>query len=50
MLPDDLRLQVLSPLSSDAGQAKGFPEGCDHLARSVDDKEDWEQATINSLV
>jgi hypothetical protein len=49
MLPDDLRLQVLSPLVQMLAKQKDSLKDVIVLLESVDDKEDWEQATINSL-
>jgi hypothetical protein len=49
MLPDDLRLQVLSPLVQMLAKQKDSLKDVITLLEGVDDKEDWEQATINSL-
>ncbi len=49
MLPNDLRLQVLSPLVQMLSKQKGALKDVIDLLESVDDKDDWEQATINSL-
>ena len=49
MLPDDLRLQVLAPLVSMLADQKDSLKDVIELLESVDDKDDWEQATINSL-
>lgn len=49
MLPDDLRLQVLSPLVQMLAKQKDSLKDVISLLESVDDKEEWEQATINSL-
>jgi hypothetical protein len=49
MLPDDLRLQVLSPLVQMLAKQKDSLKDVIALLESVDDKEEWEQATINSL-
>jgi hypothetical protein len=49
MLPDDLRLQVLAPLVSMLADQKESLKDVIDLLESVDDKDDWEQATINSL-
>jgi len=49
MLPEDLRLQVLAPLVSMlADQQESLKDVID-LLESVDDKDEWEIATINSL-
>jgi hypothetical protein len=49
MLPDDLRLQVLSPLVQMLSKQKEPLKDVIDLLESVDDKDEWEQATINSL-
>ncbi len=49
MLPDDLRLQVLSPLVQMLVKQKDALKDVIELLESVDDREEWEQATINSL-
>ncbi len=49
MLPDDLRLQVLAPLVSMLADQKESLKDVIDLLESVDEKDDWEQATINSL-
>jgi hypothetical protein len=49
MLPNDLRLQVLSPLVQMLAKQKGALKDVIDLLESVNDKDDWEQATINSL-
>jgi hypothetical protein len=49
MLPDDLRLQVLAPLVRLLADQKDSLQDLIDLLESVDDKGDWEMATINSL-
>lgn len=49
MLPDDLRLQVLAPLVSMLSDQKESLKDVIELLESVDDKDEWELATINSL-
>ena len=49
LLPDDMRLQVLSPLVQMLVKQKESLKDVIDLLESVDDKEDWEIATINSL-
>jgi hypothetical protein len=49
MLPDDMRLQVLSPLVQMLAKQKESLKDVIDLLESVDDKDEWEQATINSL-
>lgn len=49
MLPDDLRLQVLSPMVQMLVKQKDALKDVIELLESVDDKDEWEQATINSL-
>ena len=49
LLPDDLRMQVLSPLVSMLVDQKESLKDVIDLLESVDGKEDWEVATINSL-
>jgi hypothetical protein len=49
LLPDDMRLQVLSPLVLMLVKQKESLKDVIDLLESVDDKEDWEIATINSL-
>ena len=49
MLPNDLRLQVLSPLVQMLSKQKGALRDVIDLLESVDDKDEWELATINSL-
>ena len=49
MLPDDMRMQVLSPLVQMIVNQKESLKNVIELLESVDDKEDWETATINSL-
>jgi hypothetical protein len=49
MLPDDLRLQVLSPLVQMLADQKESLKDVIDLLNSVDNKDEWEIATINSL-
>ncbi len=49
MLPTDMRLQVLSPLVQMLVKQKDALKDVIALLESVNDKEDWEIATINSL-
>lgn len=49
MLPDDLRLQVLSPLVTMLSNQKESLKDVIDLLNSVDNKDEWEIATINSL-
>jgi len=49
MLPDDLRLQVLSPLVTMLSDKKEALKDVINLLSSVDNKDEWEIATINSL-
>lgn len=49
LLPDDLRLQVLSPLVQMLVSQKDALNNVINLLESVDDKEEWIIATINSL-
>ena len=49
LLPDDLRMQVLSPLVSMLVDQRESLKDVIDLLKSVDVKEDWEVATINSL-
>lgn len=49
LLPDDLRLQVLSPLVQMIVSQKDALKDVIDLLESVDDKEEWVIATINSL-
>lgn len=49
LLPDDLRLQVLSPLVQMLVKQKESLLDVIELLESVDDKEEWVSATINSL-
>lgn len=49
MLPADLRLQVLSPLVQMLSKQKEPLKDVIELLESVDDKDEWEQATLNSL-
>ena len=49
LLPDDMRLQVLSPLVQMLASKKESLKDVIELLESVDEKEDWVQATINSL-
>lgn len=49
LLPDDLRLQVLAPLVQMLVNQKDALKDVIELLESVDDKEEWVIATINSL-
>lgn len=49
LLPDDLRLQILSPLVQLLVSQKESLKDVIDLLESVDDKEEWIIATINSL-
>lgn len=49
LLPDDLRLQVLAPLVQMLVDQKDALKDVIDLLESVDDKEEWIIATINSL-
>ncbi len=49
LLPDDMRLQILSPLVQMLVKQKESLKDVIDLLESVDNKEDWEIATINSL-
>lgn len=49
LLPDDMRLQVLSPLVQMLVKQKESLKDVIDLLKSVEGKEDWELATINSL-
>lgn len=49
LLPDDMRLQVLSPLVQMLASKKESLKDVIELLESVDEKEDWVIATINSL-
>lgn len=49
LLPDDMRMQVLAPLVSMLVDQKESLKDVIELLESVEDKEDWELATINSL-
>jgi hypothetical protein len=49
LLPDDMRMQVLSPLVRMLVSKKDALKDVIELLESVDNKEDWEIATINSL-
>lgn len=49
LLPDDMRLQILSPLVQMLVKQKESLKDVIDLLESVDEKEDWELATINSL-
>ena len=49
LLPDDMRLQILAPLVSMLVKQKESLKDVIDLLESVDNKEDWEIATINSL-
>ena len=49
LLPDDMRLQILSPLVQMLAKQKESLKDVIDLLESVKDKEDWELATINSL-
>lgn len=49
LLPDDLRMQVLAPLVSMLVEQTESLKDVIELLESVDGKEDWEVATINSL-
>jgi len=49
LLPDDMRLQVLSPLVQMLVKQKDSLKDVIDLLESVNDKEDWVIATINSL-
>lgn len=49
LLPDDMRMQVLAPLVSMLVDQKESLKDVIDLLQSVEDKEDWELATINSL-
>ena len=49
MLPDDMRLQVLSPLVQTLAKQKDSLKDVIALLESVDNKDEWEIATINSL-
>ncbi|MCG8309664.1 MAG: hypothetical protein MI975_19875 [Cytophagales bacterium] len=49
LLPDDMRMQVLAPLVSMLVDQKDSLKDIIDLLESVDGKEDWELATINSL-
>lgn len=49
LLPDDMRLQILSPLVTMLVNQKESLKDVISLLESVDNKEDWEIATINSL-
>ncbi|MCK5368717.1 MAG: hypothetical protein KAQ62_09195 [Cyclobacteriaceae bacterium] len=49
LLPDDMRLQILSPLVQLLVKQKDSLKDVIELLESVDNKEDWELATINSL-
>lgn len=49
LLPDDMRLQILAPLVQNLVKQKESLKDVIDLLESVDGKEDWEIATINSL-
>lgn len=49
LLPDDMRMQVLAPLVSMLVDQKESLKDVIDLLESVEGKEDWETATINSL-
>ena len=49
LLPDDMRLQILSPLVQMLVKQKDSLKDVIELLQGVDNKEDWEIATINSL-
>ena len=49
LLPDDMRMQVLSPLVRMLVDKKDALKDVIALLESVDNKDDWEIATINSL-
>ena len=49
LLPDDMRLQILAPLVSMLVKQKESLKDVIDLLEGVDNKEDWEIATINSL-
>lgn len=49
LLPDDMRMQVLAPLVSMLVDQKESLKDVIDLLESVENKEDWEIATINSL-
>ena len=49
LLPDDMRMQVLAPLVSMLVDQKDSLKDIIALLESVEGKEDWELATINSL-
>lgn len=49
LLPDDMRFQVLAPLVSELVKQKESLKDVIDLLESVENKEDWEIATINSL-
>jgi hypothetical protein len=49
LLPDDMRLQVLSPLVQMLASKKESLKDVIDLLESVDEQEDWIKATINSL-
>ena len=49
LLPDDMRMQVLAPLVSMLVDQRESLKDVIALLESVDDKDDWELATINSL-
>lgn len=49
ILPDDMRMQVLSPLVRMLVDKKESLKDVIELLESVENKEDWELATINSL-
>jgi hypothetical protein len=49
LLPDDMRLQILAPLVQMLVKQKDSLKDVIELLESVDNKEEWEIATINSL-
>ncbi len=49
LLPDDMRLQILAPLVQNLVKQKESLKDVIDLLESVDGKQDWEIATINSL-
>ncbi len=49
LLPDDMRLQILAPLVQNLVKQKESLRDVIDLLEGVDNKEDWEIATINSL-